>query len=42
MAKRANAKDTVVIKGASHVVMTSHPADVAKLIEAAAAVAVAK
>lgn len=39
MAKRAKSKDTVVIKGASHVVMTSHPAEVAKLIEAAAAAA---
>ncbi len=36
MAKRANAKKTVVIDGASHVVMTSHPAEVAKLIEEAA------
>lgn len=36
MAKRANAKDTVVVNGASHVVMTSHPAEVAKLIETAA------
>ncbi|SEN51037.1 Pimeloyl-ACP methyl ester carboxylesterase [Duganella sp. CF517] len=37
MAKRANAKKTVVIDGASHVVMTSHPTEVAKLIEEAAA-----
>ncbi|NVM75739.1 pimeloyl-ACP methyl ester carboxylesterase [Duganella sp. SG902] len=36
MAKRANAKKTVVIDGASHVVMTSHPAEVARLIEEAA------
>ena len=37
MAKRANAKKTVVVAGASHVVMTSHPEEVAKLIEEAAA-----
>ncbi|MRW93837.1 alpha/beta fold hydrolase [Duganella sp. FT80W] len=37
MAKRAQSRQTVVIAGASHVVMTSHPAEVAKLIEAAAA-----
>lgn len=36
MAERAKSKDTVVIKGASHVVMTSHPEPVAKLIEEAA------
>ena len=36
MAKRANAKKTIVIDGASHVVMTSHPTEVAKLIEEAA------
>jgi pimeloyl-ACP methyl ester carboxylesterase len=36
MAKRANAKKTVEITGASHVVMTSHPAEVSKLIEEAA------
>ena len=36
MAKRADAKDVVVVKGASHVVMVSHPAAVAKLIETAA------
>jgi pimeloyl-ACP methyl ester carboxylesterase len=36
MAKRANARKTVVIDGASHVVMTSHPTEVAKLIEEAA------
>ncbi|HEX7914940.1 alpha/beta hydrolase [Rudaea sp.] len=38
MAKRAPAKDTVVVKGASHVVMVSHPDAVAKLIEKAASV----
>jgi len=37
MAKRAAAKDVVVIKGASHVVMVSHPDTVAHLIEQAAA-----
>lgn len=37
MAKRAHARKTVVIKDASHVVMVSHPAAVAKLIEEAAA-----
>jgi pimeloyl-ACP methyl ester carboxylesterase len=37
MAARAKAKDTVVVKGASHVVMLSHPDEVAKVIEAAAA-----
>lgn len=36
MAKRANAKKTVVIDSASHVVMTSHPDEVAALIEDAA------
>jgi pimeloyl-ACP methyl ester carboxylesterase len=36
MAERANSRKTVAISGASHVVMTSHPAEVAKLIEAAA------
>lgn len=36
MAKRAGAKDVVVIKGASHVVMLSHPSEVAHLIEKAA------
>lgn len=36
MAKRANSQKTVAIPGASHVVMTSHPAAVAKLIETAA------
>jgi pimeloyl-ACP methyl ester carboxylesterase len=37
MAQRAGARETVVIKGASHVVMVSHPARVAELIERAAA-----
>jgi pimeloyl-ACP methyl ester carboxylesterase len=36
MAKRALAKDAVIVKGASHVVMVSHPDVVAKLIEKAA------
>jgi pimeloyl-ACP methyl ester carboxylesterase len=36
MAKRANAKETLVVKGASHVVMVSHPDKVAKIIEDAA------
>jgi pimeloyl-ACP methyl ester carboxylesterase len=36
MAKRANARETLVIKGASHVVMISHPDAVAKVIEDAA------
>jgi pimeloyl-ACP methyl ester carboxylesterase len=36
MAKRANSKKTIAIDGASHVVMTSHPNEVAKLIEEAA------
>jgi pimeloyl-ACP methyl ester carboxylesterase len=36
MAERAGAKDTVVVKGASHVVMVSHPSVVAELIEKAA------
>ncbi|MBW4692076.1 MAG: alpha/beta hydrolase [Lyngbya sp. HA4199-MV5] len=36
MAKRANSKETVAVKGASHVVMISHPDAVAKLIEHAA------
>ena len=36
MAKRAEARKTVVIPGASHVVMTSNPKAVAALIEAAA------
>jgi pimeloyl-ACP methyl ester carboxylesterase len=37
MAKRANSKETVVVSGASHVVMVSHPDAVAELIEHAAA-----
>lgn len=37
MAKRAHARDVEVIKGASHVVMVSHPGAVATLIETAAA-----
>jgi pimeloyl-ACP methyl ester carboxylesterase len=36
MAERAGSRKTVAIPGASHVVMTSHPAEVAKLIEEAA------
>ncbi|MHC8366416.1 alpha/beta fold hydrolase [Pseudomonas sp. ZT5P21] len=36
MAERAKAKQTVVVKGASHVVMVSHPKTVADLIETAA------
>jgi pimeloyl-ACP methyl ester carboxylesterase len=36
MAERANSRKTVVVPGASHVVMTSHPAAVAALIETAA------
>jgi len=36
MAERAGSKETVVVKGASHVVMVSHPDDVARLIEKAA------
>jgi pimeloyl-ACP methyl ester carboxylesterase len=40
MAKRANSQKTVAIAGASHVVMTSHPAEVTKLIETAAKAAV--
>jgi pimeloyl-ACP methyl ester carboxylesterase len=36
MAERAKSRKTVVVKGASHVVMVSHPTEVAKLIEAAA------
>jgi pimeloyl-ACP methyl ester carboxylesterase len=37
MAQRAGAKNTIVVKGASHVVMISHPSIVADLIEKAAA-----
>ncbi len=36
MAKRANSRQTVVVKGASHVVMVSNPTNVARLIEDAA------
>ena len=36
MAARAHSRKTVVIDGASHVVMVSNPAPVAKLIEGAA------
>lgn len=36
MAKRAGAKDTIEVKGASHVVMISHPREVAAMIEQAA------
>ena len=36
MADRASARQVVVVKGASHVVMVSHPREVAALIEAAA------
>lgn len=36
MAERAHPKDTVVVPGASHVVMISHPEAVAKVIEEAA------
>jgi hypothetical protein len=36
MAKRALARDTVVVKEASHVVMVSHADAVARLIERAA------
>jgi pimeloyl-ACP methyl ester carboxylesterase len=36
MAERAKSKETVVVKGASHVVMVSHPDRVAKVIEDAA------
>jgi pimeloyl-ACP methyl ester carboxylesterase len=37
MAKRAGAKETVRVEGASHVVMISHPKLVVRLIEAATA-----
>ncbi|EQB16487.1 alpha/beta fold hydrolase [Novosphingobium lindaniclasticum] len=37
MAQRAGARETLVVKGASHVVMVSHPAEVAGVIERAAA-----
>lgn len=41
MAERAHSKQTVVVKGASHVVMVSHPRAVAEIIEKAAATQVA-
>jgi pimeloyl-ACP methyl ester carboxylesterase len=37
MADRARSRETVVVSGASHVVMISHPAEVAAMIEDAAA-----
>lgn len=37
MARRTQARQTIVLKGGSHVVMVSHPATVAALIETAAA-----
>ena len=40
MAHRAKAKETVIVAGASHVVMISHPATVAGVIEKAAAATV--
>ncbi|MDB5397408.1 MAG: Alpha/beta hydrolase, partial [Rhodospirillales bacterium] len=40
MAQRAGAKETIVVRGASHVVMISHPSVVATLIEKAAAATV--
>ena len=36
MAERAHSTQSVVVKGASHVVMVSHPQVVAKVIESAA------
>lgn len=36
MAKRANAKEIIDVKGASHVVMISHPEEVTQIIERAA------
>ncbi len=36
MAARAHSRQAVVVSGASHVVMVSHPVDVARLIERAA------
>ncbi|MNR82753.1 2-succinyl-6-hydroxy-2,4-cyclohexadiene-1-carboxylate synthase [compost metagenome] len=41
MAQRAHSQKTAAIAGASHVVMTSHPAEVSKLIETAAQQSVA-
>jgi pimeloyl-ACP methyl ester carboxylesterase len=40
MAERADAKKVVVVKGASHVVMISHPDAVAQIIHEAATTAV--
>jgi pimeloyl-ACP methyl ester carboxylesterase len=40
MAQRAGAKDTIVVKGAPHLVMVSHPSVVADVIEKAAAATV--
>jgi pimeloyl-ACP methyl ester carboxylesterase len=37
MAQRAGAKDTIVVKGAPHLIMVSHPSVVADVIEKAAA-----
>jgi hypothetical protein len=37
MARRAGARETIEVKGASHVVMISHAHEVAALIERAAA-----
>jgi hypothetical protein len=37
MAQRAHSKETIEVKGASHVVMVSHPKVVAAMIERAAA-----
>jgi pimeloyl-ACP methyl ester carboxylesterase len=36
MAERANSRGTVVVRGASHALMVSHPKDVARVIEQAA------
>ncbi|WP_233632180.1 alpha/beta fold hydrolase [Burkholderia gladioli] len=36
MAKRANSRETIVLKGGSHDVMVSHPREVAQMIEDAA------
>jgi pimeloyl-ACP methyl ester carboxylesterase len=41
MAERAGSKETIAVKGASHVVMVSHPAEVAGMIEKAAQAAAA-
>ena len=37
MAKRADARQVVVVQGASHMIMISHASDVEKIIENAAA-----